>query len=47
MLSIKNAAEILNAERKEKLNEEQVRQVLNLLEQFAQMSVSTFLNQEV
>ncbi len=42
MFSINKAKTILNADRKEKLNNEQVKQVLELLEVFARMSVEQF-----
>lgn len=47
MLSIKKAKTILNANRKEKLNDKEVKQVLNALEEFALMSVEVFKSSEV
>jgi len=47
MLSIKKAGRILNANRKEKLNKEQIKQVLILLEEFALLSLEVFNNSEV
>jgi hypothetical protein len=44
MLSINNAKTILNANRKEKLNDKEVRQVLKVLEQLALMSVEVYKN---
>ena len=46
MLSINKAKTILNANRKEKLNDNEVKQVLKILEQFALMSVEIFKNSE-
>lgn len=46
MFSINKAKSILNANRKEKLNNDQVKEVLELLEVFARMSVEQFNNQE-
>ena len=46
MFSINKAKAILNANREEKLNNEEVKQVLELLEVFARMSVTQFNNQE-
>ncbi len=45
MFSINKAKTILNANRKEKLNDNQVKVILELLEDFAQMSVQQFKNQ--
>jgi len=42
MFSINKAKTILNANRIEKLNDSQVKEVLELLEVFAQMSVDQF-----
>jgi hypothetical protein len=41
-VNFKQAKSILNANRNEKLNDTEVRQVLELLEQFALMSVELF-----
>lgn len=46
MFSINKAKTILNANREEKLNNEEVKQVLELLEVFARMSVTQFNNQK-
>ena len=45
MFSINKAKTILNADREEKLDNDQVKQVLELLEVFARMSVEQFNNQ--
>jgi len=45
-VNIKKAKTILNANRREKLDDEQVKEVLELLETFARMSVEQFKNQE-
>jgi hypothetical protein len=42
MFSINKAKTILNANREEKLNNDQVKKVLELLEVFARMSVEQF-----
>lgn len=47
MLSIKKAKTILNTNRKGKLNDQQVKQVLTLLEVFARISVEVYKNSEV
>ncbi|GGI57011.1 hypothetical protein [Winogradskyella haliclonae] len=46
MFSINKAKTILNANREEKLNNDQVKQVLELLEVFARMSVEQFNKQQ-
>lgn len=46
-VNITKAKKILNANREEKLNDEQVMQVLKLLEVFAKMSVTQFKNQQL
>ncbi|GER60126.1 hypothetical protein ULMA_22340 [Patiriisocius marinus] len=44
MFSINKAKTILNANREDKLNDNQVKQVLELLEVFAQMTADQFKN---
>jgi hypothetical protein len=45
MLSINKSKAILNANRKKKLSNEEVKNVLELLEVFARLSVEQFNNQ--
>jgi len=44
-MTLEKASAILNKNRKDKLTNSQVRQIKNLLEQFALMSVEQFKNQ--
>ena len=46
MFSINKAKTILNANREEKLNNGQVKQILELLETFARMSLEQFNKQQ-
>jgi hypothetical protein len=43
-VNIQKAKTILNANREEKLNDNQVKEILELLEDFARMSVEQFKN---
>ncbi len=47
MLSISETKRILNANRNEKLNDKEVKQVLKLLEEFALMSIELYKNSEL
>ena len=44
-MTLEKASAVLNKNRKDKLTDNQVRQIKNLLEQFALMSVEQFKNQ--
>ena len=44
-MTLEKASAVLNKNRKEKLTDSEVRQIKNLLEQFALMSVEQFKNQ--